>query len=116
MLAGSQSFFQTMKNDGDLGKRLAEFDIHPSAPLWGEGRLKSAEAAAALECDVLDDYPQLKAGLEACGLRQQRRATRLLAEGLEYEWLAADKLKLTFKLNRGCFATVVLRELLNFDA
>ena len=112
MLAGSQSFFQTQASDEGLQNRLAEFDIHPSAPLWGKGVLKSTGASAALENRVLNPYPALIAGLEKAGLRQQRRATRLIAEDLELEWLAEDKLKLSFSLIRGSFATVVLRELL----
>lgn len=115
MLAGSQSFFQTQAGDETLQKRLAEFDIHPSAPLWGKGELKSTAASEALENRVLADYSALKTGLESYGLRQQRRATRLIAEGLESEWLAENKLKLAFSLNRGSFATVVLRELLNYE-
>lgn len=114
MLAGSRSFFQSTLVDDGLQKRLAEFDIHPSAPLWGKGGLKTSAESEALENRVLNEYPALKAGLEKYGLRQQRRATRLIPEGLEYEWLAADALKLTFSLIRGSFATVVLRELLNY--
>lgn len=115
MLAGSRSFFQTQSSDADLDQRLAEFDIHPSAPLWGKGALKSTAESAALEDQVLSHYPVLKAGLECFGLRQQRRATRLIAENLEFEWLATDQLKLTFRLDRGSFATVVLRELLRLQ-
>jgi len=115
MLAGSRSFFQTQASDEGLQNRLAEFDIHPSAPLWGKGTLKSTGASAALEKRILNHYPVLTAGLEKAGLRQQRRATRLITEDLELEWLAADKLKLSFGLIRGSFATVVLRELLNYQ-
>lgn len=115
MLAGSQSFFQTQSSDDSLVKRLAEFDIHPSVPLWGKGALNSSGEAFELETGVLDGYPGLKAGLEYYGLRQQRRASRLIVEAFEFEWLAEDRLKLAFRLNRGSFATVVLRELLNFQ-
>ncbi len=115
-LAGSQSFFHAPTVDAVLLQRLAEFDVHPSSPMWGKGEFKTTAAAHELESAVVEQYPALLAGLLEFGLRQQRRANRLVAEGLVFERLAEDRLRLEFSLTRGSFATVVLRELLDFRA
>ncbi len=115
MLAGSNSYFTSkslaVEEEQALPNRLAEFDIHPSAPLWGKGDLATVEEALTLETDALKTHLALQQGLEVMGLKQQRRATRLIAEDLTHEFLADDVLKLRFNLVKGTFATSVLREL-----
>lgn len=112
MLAGSNSFFKTAETDQEIIARLNKFDIHPSAALWGRGALASAFEAHALETSITDAHPDLTQGLEAFGLRQQRRACRLIPQGLKHEWLDEQTLSLSFCLRRGAFATTILRELL----
>ena len=113
MLDGSRSVFGPEPWSEVLAARLAAFDIHPSAPLWGRGALRSADAAQALELAALDDADSagLRAGLEAAGLKQERRATRLRPEGLAWEWIGAGALRLEFTLPAGTYATSVLAEL-----
>ena len=53
----------------------------------------------------------LRQGLEAAGLSQERRSTRLRPGGLEWEWLDTDALKLTFELPPGTYATTLMTEL-----
>lgn len=77
----------------------------------GRGVLPTAEAALALERDVLAPFDALKAGLEAAGLAQDRRALRLLPAHLQWRWRDAHTLQIGFDLPPGCYATVVLREL-----
>ena len=113
MLDGSRSVFGPEAWTDALAARLADFDIHPTAPLWGRGNSRSQEAALAFENAVLVD-PQsssLRAGLEAAGLKQERRATRLRPQGLQWSWPAADCLALQFALPPGTYATIVLAEL-----
>lgn len=113
MLDGSRSVFGPEPWDEALAQRLADFDIHPSGPLWGEGPLRTTGACAALELDVLaqDDGPALCRGLEAARLRQERRANRLRPSSLEWAWLADDVLRVGFTLPAGAYATTVLAEL-----
>ncbi|MEE5090421.1 tRNA pseudouridine(13) synthase TruD, partial [Xanthomonas euvesicatoria] len=96
-----------------LAERLARFDIHPSGPLWGAGQLRSTDQAAAVEQGALSDPPSiaLRQGLEAAGLKQERRVLRLRPHGLEYQWLEPQTLRLAFALPPGCYATAVLWEL-----
>lgn len=115
MLDGSRSVFGPEPMTVDLQARLESFDIHPSGPLWGEGELRSSEAAAACERRALqgDTALRLRNGLENAGLKQERRALRLRPDALEWEWLGDAALILTFALPPGCYATTVLRELGN---
>ena len=113
LLNGSRSVFGPEPFSDGLAARLAAFDIHPSAPLWGAGELRSSGQARALEEAALaDDVAlRLRAGLEQADLRQERRATRLRPEGLAWQWLDADVLELRFALPPGCYATALVHEL-----
>lgn len=113
MLDGSRSVFGPEPWTDLLADRLGRFDIHPSGPLWGEGELRSSGAAAALELGAISDEQslQLRAGLEAARLKQERRALRLRPANLQHRWLEGDVLELTFALPPGCYATAVLHEL-----
>jgi tRNA pseudouridine13 synthase len=112
-LAGSRSVFGPEPFTDELARRLAEFDIHPSGPLWGRGELRSRAAVAELEMQALADADALalRAGLESAGLEQERRALRLRPADLRWEWLDDTSLQLSFSLPPGAYATVVLAEL-----
>ena len=114
MLDGSRSVFGPEPFDAALAARLAAFDIHPTAPLWGRGELRTTGVAAALERAALDDAESmaLRAGLEKAGLKQERRATRLRPQSLQWKWLHAETLELRFALPPGAYATTVLSELI----
>lgn len=112
ILDGSRSVFGPEPWSEALARRLAQFDIHPSAPLWGSGAPRSEGEALALETAALGD-PQslaLRRGLEVAGLRQERRATRLRPSAMDWQWLQPDALRLRFALAPGAYATAVLAE------
>ena len=113
MLDGSRSVFGPEPFDDALAARMAAFDIHPTGPLWGQGELRTTGAALALETGALADAAALalRAGLEAAGLKQERRALRLRPQDLQWEWPAADVLRLSFALPPGAYATTVLAEI-----
>lgn len=113
MLDGSRSVFGPEAYTPELQARLQAFDIHPSGPLWGEGELRSADAARELELAALagDTASRLRAGLERAGLKQERRALRLRPAELEWKWRDDRALELRFALPPGCYATTVLGEL-----
>ncbi len=112
-LAGSRSVFGPEPWSKRLQQRLAEFDIHPSGPLWGRGELRCTGACAQLELESLaeEEALALRNGLEAAGLEQERRALRLRLQDLEWEWLGPRVLQLRFGLPAGSYATAVLHEL-----
>jgi tRNA pseudouridine13 synthase len=113
MLAGSRSVFGPEPWNEALAQRLEGFDIHPSGPLWGRGGLRSEGDCRALELLALEDRDSLalRDGLERAGLEQERRALRVQAGGLAWEWLDASSLRLAFALPPGSYATAVLAQL-----
>ncbi len=113
ILDGSRSVFGPELLNEDLARRLAEFDIHPSGPLWGRGATRTTQAAAELEATTLADTQSLalREGLEVAGLKQERRATRLRPGNMGWEWLDPSVLRLRFELPPGTYATTVLAEL-----
>ena len=113
VLDGSRSVFGPEPFNEALQARLAEFDIHPSGPLWGEGGLRTVGEAAACELAALegDTAMRLRNGLEQARMSQERRALRMRPAAMAWEWLDDDVLELRFELAPGCYATTVLREL-----
>lgn len=113
MLDGSHSVFGPEPFDAGLATRLAAFDIHPTGPMWGRGALRSRDEAARLESEAIADERALalRAGLEAAGLKQERRSLRLPVRELAWDWLRDDVLQLRFALPAGSYATAVLAEL-----
>lgn len=115
VLAGSHSFFIADAADDVILRRLAEQDIHLSGPMWGAGELPTRAAVRELELAVIDGHADLAPGLASEGLRQERRALRLIPRQLECERLDADDWRLSFSLPAGAFATALLRELADYD-
>jgi tRNA pseudouridine13 synthase len=114
-LAGSASVFASGRaSTEELSKRLADFDIHATGPLWGKGSLATTGAAAALEHTVVSKFHDLAAGLETHGLVQERRPLRLRVNELQSHF-EDTILQLEFSLERGAYATSVLRELIDME-
>ena len=111
-LDGTESVFVPDGWDAQLQARLAVMDIHPTAPLWGRGELRSSASARELEMDCVEQYRELCTGLESAGLEQARRSLRLPVQELRWTWLNGNGLELQFSLPPGTYATAVLRELL----
>ncbi|MGA9334799.1 MAG: tRNA pseudouridine(13) synthase TruD [Rudaea sp.] len=116
MLAGTHSIFGPEPLTPELSDRHARGDIDLTGPLWGEGELRSSERVRQLESAVADANLQVAAGLAANGLRQQRRALACRPQDFAARWLTANSLELDFYLNSGSYATVVIREILNYDS
>lgn len=96
---------------GDEAERFAMGRVELTAPLWGSGEWHSVDEVRDLEEGVLARYPELKAGLENAGMRQERRVIRLRPTQPELVILDDGDLQLSFDLPRGTYATAVLREL-----
>ena len=111
MLDGKSACFPDDGSD-DLDARLAAGEIHTTAVMWGEGESMSRGAVYDLEQAVADAYPVLSAGLVAARIEQQRRALRLVPRKLQWTFDQADCI-LSFTLPAGCYATTILRELVN---
>ncbi|VAW98863.1 tRNA pseudouridine(13) synthase [hydrothermal vent metagenome] len=112
-LDGSKKVFGTDVLDEEISQRLLENDIHPTAPLWGAGDLMTKRDALQQEQIVLEDWAAWRKKLEQVGVKQQRRATRVVPIDLEYDFNQEQNLlKLLFKLPSGAYATNLVREII----
>jgi len=114
MLNGSHSVFLAETIDDEINRRIAEFDIHPTGPLWGRGRLASTADAQQLEQQCSESFSLFCDGLEQAGMKQERRPLRLPVSNLEWQ-LDDNNLSLSFFLTSGSYATSVLREFVLFS-
>lgn len=91
--------------------RWRAHEVHPTCALWGKGESLSEGALFALEDSQAHRFPVLADGIAAQGMKQERRATRMLLPDLFWLWQDDTTLVLRFNLASGYFATSVLREL-----
>ena len=113
-LDGSHSFFVASVIDEELRARARAHDIHPTGPLCGRGEVPVTDECLALESRVLAGYQSLTEGLMSAGVRYGRRALRVIPGELAWHWQGEDTLELDFGLPAGSYATVVLRELVEY--
>jgi len=112
-LQGSRSSFHAEVVDAELQTRLDEMDIHPTGPLWGRGESGVTTQAAGIELEVLADFADWQLGLEHCGAEMERRALRAPVQEMTWE-LTSDQMVVGFTLPKGSYATVLLRECLDY--
>lgn len=114
-LNGSGSVFPVAQPTEELAQRLGDYDVHLTAALPGiaEKQLVSGEAEA-LEQQAVQEYSLLQQGLIDYRLKAERRAIRLMPQQLELTQDGNDII-VQFNLAAGCFATSVLRELVNYQ-
>ncbi|WP_367598037.1 tRNA pseudouridine(13) synthase TruD [Pseudomonas fulva] len=108
----SRSFFSAAEADC-ADPRLAVLDLHPTGPLWGEGDSPASGGTQALEHSVGAAQPALCQWLAKAGMDHERRILRLPIAGLTWHYPEPDILQLEFVLPAGCFATVVVREVVD---
>ncbi|MBV4501246.1 tRNA pseudouridine(13) synthase TruD [Pseudomonas shirazensis] len=108
----SRSFFPAGEAEC-TDPRLAILDLHPTGPLWGEGPTPTTGATAELESAVGAQHAALGHWLARAGMSHERRILRLPIGGLTWHYPEPDILQLEFVLPAGCFATVVVRELVD---
>lgn len=122
MLAGTQSIFLVDELDNTLDTRLKENDIDLTGPLWGAGDLMTKAEPLIFEQLIAKNHAEIVEGLPRFGLKQERRRIRLSISqaSMEVETSAVadiDKttVVLSFFLPAGCYATTILRELLDYQ-
>lgn len=109
---GNRSFFPLPDLGAESLQRLQSREICLTAPLWGAGELTSESEANAYEHEVLQQFEGLQAGLAKSGLKQERRPLLLIADELSSTWIDEQTLRIDFYLPSGCYATSLLRELI----
>ncbi|RMQ39970.1 tRNA pseudouridine synthase D [Pseudomonas cichorii] len=93
--------------------RLDILDLHPTGPQWGAGASPAAGATAELENRIAAEESALCEWLIKAGMEHERRILRLPIERLTWHYPEPDILQLEFVLPPGCFATVLVRELVD---
>jgi tRNA pseudouridine13 synthase len=111
ILQGSNSFFAEESLTDDIIERVDQGALQLSAPLVGKGNSSAMNEALAFESSIITQYPELLEGLISAGLRQERKVLILRPQNFSYE-LAEDCLTVSFYLPSGCFATSILREVI----
>ncbi|MFK8330245.1 tRNA pseudouridine(13) synthase TruD [Pseudomonas sp. BJa5] len=108
----SRSFFPAGEAEC-TDPRLAILDLHPTGPLWGEGASPATGVPGELEQRIGEQHASLCQWLARAGMSHERRILRLPIAGLTWHYPEPDILQLEFVLPAGCFATVVVRELVD---
>jgi len=108
----SRSFFPAGEAECS-DPRLAILDLHPTGPLWGAGASTAGGVTQGLEQKVAEDERALVDWLAEAGMTHERRILRLPIGGLTWHYPEPDILQLEFVLPAGCFATVLVRELVD---
>lgn len=110
-LDGRGSVFPADTADSMLAERCARLDIHPTGPMWGAGSPATLGGVLELESRVGTRFAEESGLCAAAGMAHERRSLRLAVRELHSE-PEPDACVLRFRLARGSFATVVLRELI----
>ncbi|RRV08141.1 tRNA pseudouridine(13) synthase TruD [Pseudomonas sp. v388] len=108
----SRSFFPAGEAECS-DPRLAILDLHPTGPQWGAGPSPAAGAPAELENRIAEEESVLRDWLVRAGMEHERRILRLPIDRLTWHYPEPDILQLEFVLPPGCFATVLVRELVD---
>jgi len=97
-----------------VGERLEVGDIHLAASLCGSGESPLSSQAAERERQVWQSSEDLYQGLRAAGVEWALRPMRVRPEALRWHFEGGD-LTLGFELPAGSYATVLLRELIEYE-
>ncbi len=108
----SRSFFPAGEAECN-DPRLAILDLHPTGPQWGAGPSPASGATAELENRIAGEQAVLCDWLVRAGMEHERRILRLPIDRLTWHYPEPDILQLEFVLPPGCFATVLVRELVD---
>ena len=109
-LDGTRSFFQATCVDASTSARVLVFDIHPTGPLCGVNEHQPVFEAGLVESRALKNMDWWIDGLRAENIEGKRRALRLKVQQLSASY-ESDLVKVRFELEKGGYATSVIREL-----
>ncbi|MFT5575893.1 MAG: tRNA pseudouridine13 synthase [Bermanella sp.] len=114
MLGDGNSLFVADDN-ADTDSRLDKGSIQLSGPLVGRTATQQTRCkVASIEQAVLESEPALCKGLEKAGVDAGRRALRVYPSRFDAQ-NESEGLRLLFSLPRGCFATALVRELIDYS-
>ncbi len=115
VLAKSNSYFKSGQIDEGIIQRIQQGDIQPTAIMYGQGKVETSNEALAIEEEVINNNKDLAEGLIKQGLNVARRALNVIPDKLHWEIKTNSEVLLSFSLPSGCYATSLLREILEFE-
>ncbi len=103
----------------DINKRIEEFEVHPTAPLYGTKVPLAGGVVGELEQKVLDEEGIKLEDFECpktpkLGSHGLRRALRFKIWDVSAV-KTSDGIVTEFSIPKGCYATAVLREIMKED-
>lgn len=110
MLADSHACFAE-EMTAEIESRLDNKELHITAAMWGKGSCMVTDSVEILEHRIADQYVQFADSLEKAGMKQERRAMRLLPAKMQWQFDVDKSLVIKFELVKGSYATALLREL-----
>jgi len=114
-LNGSNSVFvMAAADNASTQERVAQMDVHPTAPLIGAGQSLSEHEAFSSDTNVLATFPHYETvlkGLTTVRVEASQRATRARCDDLTWQWLDEHTMQICVTLAPGVFATTLLGEL-----
>ncbi|MCL9780980.1 tRNA pseudouridine(13) synthase TruD [Vibrio sp. S4M6] len=108
----STLFNVTEDNIAQYNQQLFNADVAITAALPGDNALPTQSQALELEQKHLDSEPDLMALIRGNRMRHDRRPIMLRPNQLTWQ-IDKDTITLSFSLEAGCFATAIVRELIN---
>ena len=114
-LDGSASVFSVDELTPELVQRCSAGDLHPTGSLWGDGAPCTTANVAEAECDAVASYESFTAGLSKARVEAASRPLRLPVADFTVEF-DAGVAWLAFRLQKGSYATTVLRELFRLSS
>ncbi|RTZ14961.1 tRNA pseudouridine(13) synthase TruD [Vibrio aquaticus] len=95
----------------EVNTALVEKRMQLTAAMAGDNALPTQADALALEQPHLDAEPDLMALIRGNRMRHDRRSISLMPQDLSWS-VESDSITLNFSLDAGCFATAIIRELI----
>ncbi|WP_198245004.1 tRNA pseudouridine(13) synthase TruD [methane-oxidizing endosymbiont of Gigantopelta aegis] len=110
-LDNSHSLFEYDESDKTLPERCQAGDIHPTAVLFGQTTSDLPEISQR----ILQQYPEITAGLSTFGLTADYRALRVIPQNLHWQQIGTSQWRFVFSLPAGAYATALMRELITTE-
>ncbi|ROV59704.1 tRNA pseudouridine(13) synthase TruD [Vibrio ponticus] len=109
--AGREQLLVEPSNIAEMSEKITAGEYLITAAMAGDNALPTQAKALELEQPQLDAEPDLMALIRGNRMRHDRREIALKAQNLTWQ-VEADEITLRFALDSGCFATAIVRELI----
>lgn len=109
-LSGTRSWFLAEGTEDEI-TRVKEGDCSPTCPLYSEQFINDPQLLSVHETELMKELSELTKLMDKFRLEKAIRATVLRPENFSYT-IEGGNLLLSFSLPPGCYATVIIREII----